>query len=152
MDTDAIVTGDLTDLYATDLVDVDIVGVRDIGIKPSQLTHIGLPADHAAYINAGVMLMNLQRIRQRHLMPQWIELINTRALSCFDQDCINMTCDIHLTDNRYNSSVSTGIAPLDQVCIAHYAGHLADKGWCGLRSPLHQIWQMWEARYHECHH
>jgi len=146
VDTDALVTGDLSDLYAADLTDCDVVGVRDTGIKPQQLKSIGLPADHA-YINAGVMLMNLQRIRQRDLMPRWLDLINTKALSCFDQDCINLTCDIRLADPVYNASICTGLPPLEQVKIAHYAGHLAEKGWCGRLSPLHNLWAEWEERY-----
>lgn len=148
IDADAIVNGDLSELYDMDMEDADIVGVRDIGILDIQLAHIGKnPGD--PYINAGVLLMNLKQIREKQLSDVWIHSINTRPTSCFDQDIINSTCKIKLVSNIYNSSLSTDFAPLNKIKIAHYAGHLHEKGWCGFITPMHRIWIKWEREYAE---
>jgi lipopolysaccharide biosynthesis glycosyltransferase len=146
IDADAIVNGDLSELYNMDIEDCHIAGCKDIGILDCQLQDIGMkPSDD--YINAGVLLMNLKKIREDNLTDKWIDMINTRPTSCFDQDMINSTCKIKLVDNEYNSSISTGFAPIDEIKIAHYAGHLSEKGWCGLLSPMHNIWKYWSDRY-----
>lgn len=147
LDADTIVNGDLSELYNMDMEDADIVGVKDIGILDIQLQSIGKKHGDP-YINAGVLLMNLKQIRERNLSDIWIKLINTRPTSCYDQDVLNATCKIKLVDNIYNSSISTGFAPLDQIKIAHYAGGIADKPWENTcRNPMKKIWDFWDYRY-----
>ncbi len=146
LDADTIVNGDLSEFYHQDIKNIDIVGVRDIGILDIQLQSIGKKHGDL-YINAGVLLMNLDQIREKNLSDTWIKLINTQPTSCYDQDIMNRTCNIKLASNIYNSSMSTGIPPVDQIKIAHYAGHLAEKGWCGIQSQMHTIWRKWEYEY-----
>lgn len=148
IDTDAIVNGDLTDLYNIKMGKDLIAGCRDVGILDSQLSDIGLKHGDI-YINAGVLLLELDKIRVKGLHHTWIRKIKERQTSCFDQDLINYTCKGHikLLPNVYNSSLSTGFAPIDKIKIAHYAGYTHEKGWSGLITPMHQIWKDWADRY-----
>lgn len=148
IDADAIVNDNLSELYDMDMTDYHIAGCKDIGILDCQLQDIGMnPGDD--YINAGVLLMNLRKIREDKLTEKWIDMINTRPTSCFDQDIINATCKIKLIDNKYNSSLSTGLAPLDKIKIAHYAGHITEqKPWEKTSiSTMKNIWKYWSGRY-----
>lgn len=96
LDCDIIVFGNLKDLYDIALEDNYIAGVRDCHINavtPRGKEHqklLGIPSlDN--YINAGVLLMNLEKIRQDRLLSLFlrqIEKINWYE----DQDVINICC------------------------------------------------------------
>lgn len=55
------------------------------------------------YINAGILVMNLARIRRENLAPLWKEMAN-RKYFYQDQDILNITCkgNIHVLPMRYN--------------------------------------------------
>lgn len=144
LDADTLVNGDISDLYNIDMGDCIIAGVEDTGITKSQLNAIGISND-AVYVNAGVLLMNLKKIRSEGLPHTWLHLINKRWYSCHDQDVINMTCQprIKTVSNIYNASLSTG-QPENPVII-HYAGPPHQKPWNTKNVKYHDIWKKWEA-------
>jgi lipopolysaccharide biosynthesis glycosyltransferase len=150
VDADALVVGDLSGLWRDGLRPGDLVaGVQDVGILPQQLRAIGLEVG-CTYVNAGVTLLDLDAIRAQGLHETWIEMINETWYSCHDQDVINMTCQgrINVLGNEYNSSLSTGFAPVSQVRIAHYAGPAGDKPWVPGATPrLWESWAYWAGRY-----
>lgn len=146
LDADTIVNGSLQEFYYMGLKDFEVAGVQDVGMLEPQLKAIGKKYGEP-YVNGGVLLMNLDLIRQKGLSHVWIQQINTRPTCCFDQDVINATCKVRLVGNMYNSSLSTGFAPLEKIKIAHFAGPLHKKGWSGPYSPMHSIWKHWEERY-----
>ena len=75
LDADMVVNGSLSELYHTELGDNYIAGVRD-----AYISHIGyLPNDNFhkgdLYINAGMLLCNLNKIRQDNLAEKFINMI-----------------------------------------------------------------------------
>jgi lipopolysaccharide biosynthesis glycosyltransferase len=99
------------------------------------------------YINAGVALLDLDKIRDYGVYERWLHDINSRAFSCGDQDVINRACrgNIALVSNEYNSSLSTGFA--DQPKIMHWAGPADSKPWVNRQARNHHIWQRWANDY-----
>lgn len=150
IDADAIVNGDLTEMYNMDMGDNLLAGVPDCGDEQYGLkTAIGLSPEDT-YINAGVALMNLAKMRELQLADIWIREANTKRYRCQDQDIWNLTCRgrIKEIDLAYNVSVSTGMdMEAEKVKICHYAGWAHDKPWCNPNVPFHEIWRGWAERY-----
>jgi lipopolysaccharide biosynthesis glycosyltransferase len=122
IDTDALVCSNIKDFYHMDLGDNILAGVLDIG-SAMPVVRKGIDfSNEEVYINAGVCLMDLAKIRKLNLMDTWLKMVNTRFYNCHDQDILNITCRgrIQVVTNNYNSSLSTGFNA--DVKIAHYAG------------------------------
>jgi len=136
LDADTLVINSLADLYNLD--PISIIGVVDKNIEKYADKSLGLK--YHKYINAGVLLMNLDYLRS--LGDRWLEMVNTRLYSCHDQDIINLTCvdTVKLVDNQWNSSVSTGIVPINKINIYHWAGK---KPWI----KKHWLWGIAENRF-----
>lgn len=108
LDCDVIVNGDLTQLYETDLDGYYIAGVKDCHIISDSSTNIEhqrmlkLPSrDH--YINSGVMVMNLDKIREDGLTDRFLEQSRKENWN-EDQDVLNVCCycGIKLLPLKYN--------------------------------------------------
>lgn len=97
LDVDTIVDGDLTDLWNTDMGDNIVAGVPDIKwwIYP-KITK--------KYINAGVLLMNLDAWRAMNFTSKAKEMLNKEYWKYGDQDIINKLCNerILYLNPRYN--------------------------------------------------
>jgi len=105
LDTDILVFDDLADLYDTEMDDAYIAGVQSI---EHYLTHRDLISklyipDLTYYVNAGVMVMNLQKIRDDKIEPKLQALIGTYDDSV-DQHIFNRVCygHIKLLPQQYN--------------------------------------------------
>lgn len=95
LDYDTIVCTDLQELFDVDLRDNYIAGVK----APSY--HIKLNKDSyciqaklrdlTQYVNAGVLLMNLKKMREDNVTQQFLKLLPCNMLSQ-DQDIINSVC------------------------------------------------------------
>lgn len=93
IDVDTIVCKDLKCLYEIDLGDNIIGGVREAPIaktKEIRAKELNLP-DCENYINAGVLLINLKKIREEHLTQKFITT-SKLELRNQDQDVINLVC------------------------------------------------------------
>ncbi len=98
LDTDTIINKDLLDLFKTDMKGLFFRGVKnsfnlsDIWAKESKRTYWSrLEKCYGKYINAGVLLMNLDLIREYRIDKEWMLLMDNEF--CYqDQDIINMTC------------------------------------------------------------
>lgn len=110
------------------------------------------------YINAGVTLMNLARIRAEDLDRQWREWTKEK-LYYQDQDILNITCQgaiaylplkynclAYMTDEDYDKCISEGVHSAQECeearrrpVIIHYAG---DKPWKRYDTKMGDIW--WE--------
>lgn len=92
LDGDVMVLQDLQELYNTPLGDCLIAGVRDyVGLY--NIPHFEkFPG--SVYINAGVMVMDLDRMRKEHIIAKFQEdaKIVTQFWKHPDQDLINYTC------------------------------------------------------------
>ena len=109
LDSDTLVCEDLLSLYNTDLQGYSLAGVLSEGIISDKIgarelcKRIGLPNVNT-YINAGVLVMNLERIRELDLMHKWLEL-SKMEFPAQDQDILNLSCfeDIKVLPLKYNS-------------------------------------------------
>jgi lipopolysaccharide biosynthesis glycosyltransferase len=108
LDSDLIVGMDLAELYAIDIEDYYIAGVRDL----HTISHPNFALWYADnynlknfsnYINCGVLLMNLKRIREEHIVEAFLEELNHRNL-WLDQDILNRVCvgKIRRIDWKFN--------------------------------------------------
>lgn len=74
------------------------------------------------YHNAGVLLMDLDLLRQTGIGDEILRMIATRKLKCPDQDAINLLCQGRIQELNpiYNASDYTQLPP--NAKIYHYAG------------------------------
>lgn len=93
LDADVVVIGDIRELWMQDLGDCMIGGVYDVGIDSEAFAkHFGLPPKRLAYFNSGILLLDLERIRQGNEFSQVLDLLETRfeELDQIDQDALNV--------------------------------------------------------------
>ncbi|PKN51810.1 MAG: hypothetical protein CVU55_10210 [Deltaproteobacteria bacterium HGW-Deltaproteobacteria-13] len=96
LDSDIIVCTDLTELFSTDLEGYYLGGIKDIDFNDPFQNHderykeTGLSAQ-SNYINTGVLLMNLKKIRQDGMTETFLREIKKGYLFQ-DQDVLNITC------------------------------------------------------------
>ena len=105
LDVDTIILDDLKQLYNTNIEDYYIAGCNAAGYIKNQSRHkerLRL-SDMSHYVNAGVLLMNLKKIREDNLIKKFIELAQNDYESQ-DQDVINIACygKILLLPLKYN--------------------------------------------------
>lgn len=146
LDADLIVNGSLSGLWNTPLDDCYCAGIKDLYIE--HCGHKGSIrfADSDLYINAGVLLLNLAKIRQDGMGQQLFD--NTEKLadiiSYQDQDIINITFKgkIKEIDSIYNftaENVKKEKGKRKQAVIVHYTGRR--KPWNeGCRNKLAPLW------------
>lgn len=80
LDADVMLCKDLGELYDVDVAEHDLAGVRDYYGK----VFIG-----RNYLNSGVMLWNLKRIREAGIFRRAVKLCNERKMLLMDQTAIN---------------------------------------------------------------
>lgn len=134
LDADTLVVDNIEDLWKIDLGYNVLVGVHEGGEWNAHLHTYGLDDK---YINSGVLVMDLKKLRDERLDDAMIYLLNNNWYAFPDQDVINLICRnrIHYVDNIYNSTETTGI--VDNAKIIHYIR--GNKGWIET-SPRSDIW------------
>jgi len=92
IDCDLVVLGDISKFYDFDVSKHMVAGVRNPlhEIMKEHIEELGL--DPYKYINAGVLLMNLDMMRKKGFEDTCFELLATRELKFMDQDAINLAC------------------------------------------------------------
>lgn len=105
LDVDVCVCHDLTKLFNINLEDKYVAGVRAPGYyyeEQKNCKRLCLP-NMRQYINAGVLVMNLKKIRQDNMTEVFLSLAN-KNYSSQDQDVINVACfgDIQILSPKYN--------------------------------------------------
>lgn len=90
LDGDVLVLGDLTDMYNINMDGLYYRGFLDNNVHGAD--KFGINNDH--YICAGVMLMNLAKLRADNMEPKFAEFIekNNDKLEQWDQTVINVVC------------------------------------------------------------
>lgn len=97
LDCDIVVLGDLADLYSYDLGDNLVGAVKDASVQVidefSTYTNKALGIKKDSYFNAGVLLMNLKKMRTYRLLNRVYELSKTTVFKVAqDQDLLNVIC------------------------------------------------------------
>lgn len=94
LDADVIFNGDIHNLYEINVDDYEYAAARDF---------YGRMFVHPNYINAGVMLFNLKKIRETKLLEKARKLIQTKRLHCADQSAIiRSTTSKKIISQRFN--------------------------------------------------
>ncbi len=132
LDCDIICNGDILDLYKMDFSDNVIVGCRNM--LPERLRswsirnnrRLSLDDDYK-YINAGVLLINLDLFRKRTSVDDIVKVINdySERLLFQDQDVINKIFFdiIKVIDNKYNFQVNPyeGVIDYNDIRLVHFS-------------------------------
>ncbi len=107
LDGDILIRKDLTAMYQEELGEHLIGAVLDMGGSVVYDFPTKLNTDQ--YVNSGVLLMNLERLRRENTfaLADVQRLIREVALPCLDQDIVNILCNksIRLLPLRYNAPV-----------------------------------------------
>ncbi len=160
LDGDIIVRKDLWDMYNTDLKGKYIGAVKDVYHQmyggSDYAYKLGVKSTKQ-YINAGILVMNLKKIREDNMEKKFNDFIpklEPRKLNYNDQDVLNATCydKIKFISPEYNAiefmmfiNDSRGIynnqewkrARTDPAII-HYAG--SSKPWNGCNCRFYDEW------------
>lgn len=148
LDGDIIVNMDLRNLYLQDIDDYYIAGVRDgdfLYNPDGAIAHFKEFGFHNfnTYVNAGVMVYNLTKIREDNLQSLFLKSMET-FYSYMDQDILNKVCDgkIKLLSMQYN--YFNRHKEKKEWGIFHFAG--ADKPWNNLRTRGSREWWIWAEK------
>ena len=143
LDTDAIVLDYISELWQTNLKGNYIAGVKDKNMDNfiDYIDIMGLPDD---CINAGVIVMNLKKIRNDKIDDKFLNILEKKQFKFPDQDIINLVCKNHILflPNKFNSSLVTDFAK--NIKILHFA--YKKTNWIE-NFPYSEIWYEWEKNY-----
>ncbi len=171
LDVDTIVLEDLTELFNTDLGENYIGGVHaasfviDFERNKEYYNNIGMK-DMSYYVNAGVLLWNLDLIRKDNMTEKMLELCKN-TYRCMDQDLINLIFygKIKHLDLKYNMMPSYKRRFLDKAdteqfykiynkkeytnamenpAIVHYASDI--KPWSHSDAGLEHYWHKYAIK------
>lgn len=98
LDCDIVVLGDISKLYFTDLKDNILGGVVEYNILHSPVfskyTKEAIGVDSKYYINAGILVMDLEKFREHDIENNFVQLINKYNFNVIDPDqaYINFLC------------------------------------------------------------
>lgn len=88
LDADLVVNGDIYDFYNTDITDYFLLATEES--NPERIKELDLPSDQK-YFNAGVIVLNVEKIRKEIPKETMLEYIRTNGpkLIYMDQDVLN---------------------------------------------------------------
>lgn len=135
IDSDTIVLGDVSKLYAHDLKD-NYVGAANEQVM-IQVDTYGeyveqvLGVDRNQYFNAGLLLINCEQFRENNVLDQFMELLYLyNFVVTQDEDYLNLICKDHVLwlEQQWNTEVF-GEIPFDESTfhIIHYI--MTSKPW-----------------------
>lgn len=173
LDCDIIVTGDVGELFDVDLEGKSAAGVEDVGFrwlaytkraifldnKPYNVLNyctdvLGIK-DPGGYVNAGVLLFDLEKCRQKVSFRDVVETLHSRNFFYNDQDVLNILLEgnIKQVDCKWNYMNNIAFyleCDRKEFCelyldlyredyrIIHYIS--AKKPWNG-KVPMGEVWQ-----------
>ena len=136
IDSDIVVPGDISKLYEVELGNNLIGACRDFSIQkiPELCNYMdhGVGVGREKYINSGVLLMNMKRLREVELDKEFLRLLNTYHFDTIapDQDYLNVMCNGSITylDECWDAMPKDGKKELENPMLIHY--NLFSKPWC----------------------
>lgn len=137
IDSDIVVPGDISELYNIDISDNYIGACPDHSVvEVPQIAYYmenGIGIDKYHYINSGVLLMNLKKLREKKLSTRFLTLLKTYHFDCIapDQDYLNAMCygNIKYIDNCWDVMPNKSKKIIhNNPKLIHY--NLFDKPWC----------------------
>lgn len=136
IDSDVVLNGDIAELFDTDIKDNYIGACTDMSIQevPELVDYIenAVGVDRKKYINSGVLLLNLKKLREVELDSHFLRLLNTYHFDCVapDQDYINALCNgkIYYLGEEWDAMPNDNKPELENPKLIHY--NLFSKPWC----------------------
>lgn len=111
LDVDTIVNKNISDIWNIPLDDYYLAGVKE----PEKSTQ------EYSYVNLGVVLFNLKKLREDKKDDEIIYLLNTKKYDYNEQDCINELCKGYIVELEPDYNVSNYTAEAKHRKIIHYA-------------------------------
>lgn len=152
LDADIVVPGDISRLWEEPLGRNLIGACADYSIQ-----HIApfmryideyVGVDHRNYVNSGVLLMNMKRLREVDLSGCFIRWMDSYGLDCVapDQDYLNALCwkCIHYLDPKWDAMPSERISFLEDPQIIHF--NLDAKPWLNESVPYDDVFWKYARR------
>lgn len=128
IDSDTIVTGDISKLYDTDIGD-NMAGacheqvMVQYDVYGTYVERV-LGVSRHCFFNAGVMLLNCHQLRVRRALDRFLELLRTyNFVVTQDEDYLNLICKdrVFWLDQRWNTEMEGEIPyPIEEACVLHY--------------------------------
>ncbi len=127
LDCDIVVTGDISELYTVELGDHILAAapeevMLEVDVFGNYVEEV-LDVKREEYFSAGILVMNLEKMRRVALEEQFVELLGRRTFRVTqDQDYLNVLCrgDFLMLDTGWNKTAWDQV-PLDTpLNIAHY--------------------------------
>lgn len=132
LDCDIVVNGDISELYHTDIGDNIVGAIRDASVQivPEFITYVEKALDirHENYFNAGILVMNLKKMRSEHFTRQIVNLTKSVVYKVAqDQDVLNVVCKdkVFYVDPTWNTMPIAG--GVENPKLIHY--NLIFKPW-----------------------
>lgn len=130
LDIDIIVYKSLDSMWNLDISDYYLAGVEDLNIRhPSNMQNYLAGLNYGDYINSGVLLMNLKKMREDNITKKITLLFSSLKMKFLDQDALNLICakKNYYLNSSYNSSCLSG--NVTDPIIFHGAGAPELKPW-----------------------
>lgn len=136
LDSDIVVLEDIAKLYNIELGDNLIGASVDYSIQNipefAKYTNEGVGVKVSEYINSGILLMNLKKLREVNIDRRFLELLNTYHFDSIapDQDYLNALCygKIKYLSGKWDTMPADGVPETENPYLIHY--NLFAKPWC----------------------
>lgn len=136
IDSDVVLNADLAELFDIDIGENYIGACPDFSIQEIEplvyYVENAVGVKRLEYINSGVLLMNLKKLREAKLDYHFLRLLNTYHFDCIapDQDYINAMCNgnIYYLGEEWDAMPNDNKPPLENPKLIHY--NLFSKPWC----------------------
>lgn len=136
LDSDTVITGDLSELYRVELgnnllaaaLDNSIADIPELVRYTDEAVGVGIEN----YINSGILVMNLKELRKVRLEERFLELFHRYHFDTIapDQDYLNAMCygRILYLDESWDVMPVQGRKAFERPNLIHY--NLFQKPWC----------------------
>lgn len=136
LDSDIVVPGDISELYDTDVQNYLIAACPDYSSSdvPPLINWMenAVGVDRHKYVNSGILVMNLKKLREVKLEEHFMHLLNTYHFDCIapDQDYLNAMCkgQIFFLDESWDVMPNPRRKEHPAPKLIHY--NLFEKPWC----------------------
>ncbi len=135
IDSDTVVTGDISELFDTDIEGYDLAACREQAMVQEDVygtyVEVCLGLNRHAFFNAGVILINCRRFREKKMLDAFVTLLaiyDCRVTQ--DEDYLNILCKDHvLFLPQYWNAEVFGVMeyPPEECKIIHYI--MVSKPW-----------------------
>mgnify|MGYP006329249917 FL=1 len=136
IDSDVVLTDDIAKLFDIDIGENYIGACNDLSIADIPplvaYTEKAVGVNAKEYINSGVLLMNIKKMRDDDLEGHFLSLLNKYHFDSIapDQDYLNAMCNgkIYYLEEKWDTMPNDAKPMLTETSLIHY--NLFSKPWC----------------------